>query len=419
MRGAIVGTAIGAPQGEPTQRRKFQLTNLDGNNNKYYLVEMWQLAANDVFFRATYGRVGSVAQVDERVTNHEWIERKIREKVKKGYHEVALHRPSVVAAAPEPVVTLAEPIRKVIDYIFDEAGEGIASYLAVGLDAISAEQIEHGRKLLSLAQLQHSTWQQSQTPANLALLSNTVQHFYNTVPTKLPSKIKRETVIENFCNDFDEQETRLHQLEAAIATMSAQQRNPQVSRYEILGAELDLLAQNDDRYRHICDYVDRTSVHGYKVRVNSIFTLKIGAERRNFEQNQLGRSNTQLLFHGTAGQNVRHILRSGLVCPRTPSNGRMFGHGIYFANKATKSTNYCSVRRRNRPMFLFLADVALGNPFVAPTAQSDFRAAPKGFDSVWGKAQHTTAWGGKLQYDEFIVYQSAQQSLRYLVLFDR
>ena len=52
-------------------------------------------------------------------------------------------------------------------------------------------------------------------------------------------------------------------------------------------------------------------------------------------------------------------------------------------------------------------------------AMSDLRAAPRGFDSVWGKAGHTLAWGGTLAHDEFIVYKAAQQTLRYLVLFDR
>ena len=38
------------PTGEPDNRRKFQLTNLQGNNNKYYLVETWPLPDGQVFF---------------------------------------------------------------------------------------------------------------------------------------------------------------------------------------------------------------------------------------------------------------------------------------------------------------------------------------------------------------------------------
>ena len=412
-------TTLPSPSGEPAERRKFQLTNLDGNNNKYYLVETWPLPDGQVFFRATYGRVGSAPQVDEKVASATWVERKIREKTGKGYQEVTLHRPAVVAAAPAPVVQVAPKVQQLVDYIYAEAGEKIASYLSVGVDGLSQDQIERGRKLLSLAQAQHTAWSQAQSQAAFHLLSGTVQSYYNAVPTKLPSRIDRQQVVTDFCKDFDEQEQRLNQLEAAIATYAVQQHNPQVSRYDALGVEIALLPQQDNRYAQVCDYIARTAVHGYKVRVRDVFSVVVPAERRAFEQNTRGRSQVDLLFHGTAGQNVRHILRSGLICPRSPSNGRFLGHGIYFANKCTKSANYCSVRGRGVPHFLFLAEVAIGKIYIAPGAMSDLRDAPKGHDSVLGKAGRTDAWGGKLAYDEYVIYSAAQQTLRYLVTFDR
>lgn len=407
------------PTGEPTERRKFQLTNLDGNNNKYYLVETWSLPDGQVFFRATFGRVGANPQVDEKVTTPAWVERKIREKTKKGYQEVTLHRPAVAAIAPLAPTQLDPKIQLLVDQIYSEAGEKIASYLSVGVDALSQEQIERGRKLLMLAQKQYADWQQSVSQAHATLLANTVQNYYNAIPTQLPSRIDRQQVILDFCKAFDEQEDRLNQLEAAIATYAVQQSNPQVSRYDALGAEIALLPQNDDMYRKITDYVARTAVHGYNVKVRDVFTVQIPDERRAFESDTRGRSRIDLLFHGTASQNVRHILRTGLICPRTASNGRMFGHGIYFANKCSKSANYCSVRQRSVPYFLFLAQVAVGTPFVATDAMPDLRQPPPGHDSVWGKAGHTGSWGGKLLYDEFIIYGAAQQTLSYLVTFDR
>jgi poly [ADP-ribose] polymerase len=412
-------TATLSPSGEPTERRRFQLTNLDGNNNKYYLVETWALPDEQVFFRATYGRVGAAPQMDEKVASATWVERKIREKVNKGYQEVVLHRPTVMAAAPASATQLAPKVQQLVDYIYAEAGEKIASYLAVGVDGLSQDQIERGRKLLQLAQTQLAAWQQSPTPAALHLLGGTVQSYYNAIPTQLPSRIDREQIVQDFCKAFDEQEDRLNQLEAAIATLTVQKHDPRASRYDALGAEISLLPQNDHSYGEIANLIDRTSVHGYKVRVRDIFMLTLPAERRTFEHNDRGRSQIARLFHGTAGHNVRHILRTGLICPRSPSNGRMFGHGIYFANKATKSTNYCSTRGRGVPHFLFLADVAIGRSYVAREAMSDLREPPKGHDSVLGKAGHTSAWAGKLQYDELIVYHAAQQTIRYLVTFDR
>jgi hypothetical protein len=273
--------------------------------------------------------------------------------------------------------------------------------------------------LLSTAQQQHVVWQQAPGAAAFQTLATTVQAFYNAVPTQLPARIDREQVVLDFCKQLDEQEDRLNQLEAAIATLAVQQRTPQASLYDALGADIALLPQNDARYGRIADYIARTCVHGYKVTIRDIFTVNIAVEREAFERNRRGTSQVSLLFHGTASQNVWHILRSGLVCPRVPSHGRMFGDGIYFANRCTKSANYCSVSRRGVPHLLFLADVAIGKPFVASDAMSGINAAPRGYDSVWGKAGYTRSWGSKLQFDEHIVYSTAQQSLRYLVTFDR
>jgi poly [ADP-ribose] polymerase len=407
------------PQGEPEVRRKFQLTNLQGNNNKYYLVDIWTLSNDQIFFRATYGRVGAAPQVDEKVTTPHWVERKIREKLAKGYQEVMLHRQEVVVTAPATAAPVDPKVQELVNLVYDEAGKQIASFLAVDVGALSLQQIAQGRSLLVAAQRQYMAWRLTHWSRTFESLADTVQSFYNAVPTQLSARIEREQVVLDFCGQLAEHEDRLKQLEAAVATAMARQRNPQVSLYDALGADVAPLPQNDRRYQDVCDYIKRTVVHSYKVRVRDVFSVTVPEERRAFEQNTQGRSQVALLFHGTASQNVRHILRSGLICPRLPSNGRMFGDGIYFANKCTKSANYCSVSKRDRPYMLFLADVAVGKPFVANEAMPSIQAPPAGYDSVWGKAGHTGSWGSKLQYDEHIVYNSAQQTLRYLVTFDR
>ncbi len=52
-----------------------------------------------------------------------------------------------------------------------------------------------------------------------------VTSYYNTIPTQLPRNLRDQRVLEEvvtgFCQDFGEQETRLNQLEAALATYAA------------------------------------------------------------------------------------------------------------------------------------------------------------------------------------------------------
>ncbi len=115
------------------------------------------------------------------------------------------------------------------------------------------------------------------------------------------------------------------------------------------------------------------------------------------------------------------ILHTGLIVPRTPSHGRMFGNGIYFANKSSKSTNYCYSSRRDIPQMLFISEVALGKVYTAPVA-SHYATPPHGYDSVLGKGGHTrfaNISGQRLWNDEFVVYTPPQQTIRYVVTWQR
>jgi poly [ADP-ribose] polymerase len=123
------------------------------------------------------------------------------------------------------------------------------------------------------------------------------------------------------------------------------------------------------------------------------------------------------LFHGSRNANILGILTKGLlIAPaNVPSTGYMFGRGLYFANRSTKSTQY-SVGRYNGGnngrdnAFLFLADVAVGKMKEYDSGHyQDY--APHGYDSVKGVA------GRQLLHDEFIVYNVSQARIKYVVDF--
>lgn len=410
---------------EPADRRMFQLTDLGDNHNKFYLVETWPASdgTDMVRFRATWGRVGSKPQVKEKLAAQREVERQIEEKLRKGYRPVELHRPTVEFVG-EPKVEgpkIDPKVVQLVDWIFSEAGEHIESYLAVPVEALGQEQIDEGRRLLALAQKQHgnlriSPFKRVQKGEQLAA---TVQAYYNAIPTRLPARIDRDEVIKLFCGGFSEQEERLNQLEAAIATMKEQRQHPGFTRYQSLGAEIVALEPEHQARKSLVDYVSRTQVHGYSLKLKDVFEVCVPGERKLYEENKRGISRRELLFHGTRNRNVRHILRGGLICPKTPSNGRMLGNGIYLANKASKSANYCQASKRGVPYMLFVVEAALGNAYIAPRA-SAFNGPPHGYDSVWGKAGHTSIGGVyTLAHDEFVLYSPAQQTIRYLVTFER
>lgn len=136
-------------------------------------------------------------------------------------------------------------------------------------------------------------------------------------------------------------------------------------------------------------------------------------------------TNTALLFHGTRSVNVSGILREGLRLPKqlvgVVITGAMFGPGAYFADDWRKSAGYTSLRGsywssgdggvRGRDAFMFAADVVLGNPHVAPSPRG-YTAPPHGYHSVFGKGGYS-----QVQNNEWIIYDTNQNRLKYLVEF--
>jgi hypothetical protein len=150
------------------------------------------------------------------------------------------------------------------------------------------------------------------------------------------------------------------------------------------------------------------------------------ADTKAAEAKRYHGSNTALLFHGTRSVNVRGIMKEALRLPKqlvgVVITGAMFGPGLYFADDWKKSAGYTSLTNSywshgsgavaGRGAFMFAVDVVLGKPYVAPQAHG-YTAPPDGHHCIYGKAGHSG-----VQNNEFIVFDSRQHCLRYLVEFE-
>ena len=153
--------------------------------------------------------------------------------------------------------------------------------------------------------------------------------------------------------------------------------------------------------------------------------------------------NRYLLWHGSRLTNWMGILSQGLriAPPEAPVTGYMFGKGLYFADVSSKSANYCCTSADNNTGIMVLSEVALGKMYDC--FQAEYMDKPKpGFDSTRGVGKlypnpsdtQTLPGGVKvpvgacvpqminngggytaLQYNEFIVYDVAQATIRYLL----
>lgn len=132
-----------------------------------------------------------------------------------------------------------------------------------------------------------------------------------------------------------------------------------------------------------------------------------------------------LLWHGSRNENWWSIINLGLVL--NPTNvvisGHMFGHGLYFANRAKKSFGYTSgngsywARGYSNTAFLSLFDVAMGKSFY--TANHKYEYYDYNWNTFTKKHPNCLSFfakgGADLRNDEIIVYRDDQCTIKYLV----
>lgn len=190
------------------------------------------------------------------------------------------------------------------------------------------------------------------------------------------------------------------------------------------------LWEDGPNYQKVVKYVNNSQCHPqFKLTVVNIHRVWL----RNRENDDLFHvSNRQLLWHGTKRANIPHILNNGF---QLPANRRqMFGTGIYFADRISKSSNYSDLD----VTFLLLCEVGLGNVYSCKQPHNDWTSAPSGFDSVKANGTYVPDWTddgryigalipfGKtakctkydshaVNYNEFIVYDPSRIIIRFLV----
>eukprot|EP00415_Alexandrium_ostenfeldii_P000051 UN0051 len=138
-----------------------------------------------------------------------------------------------------------------------------------------------------------------------------------------------------------------------------------------------------------------------------------------------GDPNERMLWHGTPSVNL--ILEAGFD-PRVCALSGMFGAGVYFADKSTKSVRYCGNTKKGQ---LMLCRVSLGRPMLSRFPQANLRRPPdpnpmfpsnaatwirgQKYHSLFGSADHFP-W--MLLMNEYIVYHTNQAYPEYLMDFE-
>ncbi len=408
-------------------------TNINGNNNKFYSIELQK--CKGVFRIFThYGRVGVSGVKEGRYiskgdikpkkgkTLEECVlesaskeyERLLKAKKKKGYHVVDVEAADVGSGKAKVQLSikrdtkgssLDERVSGLVEQIYDEASSSLTSALRTPLGSLSLHQIEKGYDKLEEIRTALSS------KKNLDQLSS---EFYSLIPQRFPGRIDKDSVIIDNSDKADRKEELL-QLMRDVYEVKGSLGSEVDAKYKAMNALINPIDNSSRDYKRIVKKILKTqSRHHYvDIHVNKIYKVELNATKGRFNPNTL---KVMELFHGSATRNLLGILQRGLLIspPDATYTGSAFGRGIYFAKHSTKSSQYCTRFYRNKYSngFLFLADVAVGKMQKVYTYDGRIRGPARGFDSIKGVK------GPVLLHDEHIIYNANQSEIRYIVDFN-
>ena len=374
----------------------------ENNNNKFYYME----DLNNGSFKVTYGRVGATETVITYPISL-W-DKKYNEKIKKGYIDVS-EKISGIKKTGE--LDISDPdVKDLISFLMSEAKQSIKRDYEISAESVTQEQLDEAQRIIDRIS-------QSKDAA-LNDINSDLKQLYSIIPRRM-TDTRRYFLSNSNLNYTPYLIELLQQEQQRLDTLKSQVQINQVAENGITLDELGFtceLASDEDR-----ELIKKKT--DFRLTNHRVFKISNKATEAVFNPNHL---KTKLLYHGSRNENFLSILQTGLkIRPKgVQTTGSMFGDGIYAANKARKSIGYTSLRgsywasgRSNRA-YLAIFEFATGNewPVLHNNSWSSWMSSinedkvkSKGYDSVFAEG------GADLRNDEYIVYNSNQCTIRYLI----
>ena len=212
--------------------------------------------------------------------------------------------------------------------------------------------------------------------------------FYTRIPHefgfKTPPLIKTAQEVKKKLELLE----ALSDIQVALKILSSAQDtsvHPIDRKYEQLKIDIEPMKKKSNEWKMVEKSIKSThaATHNlYNMEVLDLFSLDKSSETEQFKN--LG--NSRLLYHGSRLSNWAGILGHGLKIapPEAPVTGYMFGKGVYFADMSSKSANYCYPTRSQPVGLLLICEVALGEANKLVNADYNADKLPAGTKSVMG-----------------------------------
>ncbi|XP_069616674.1 poly [ADP-ribose] polymerase 2 [Ranitomeya imitator] len=472
-----LGKAHVYSEGEEVYDVMLNQTNLQFNNNKYYLIQLLEDdSARNFSVWMRWGRVGKVGQnslvscagdlkkakdVFQKKffdkTKNLWSERANFEKVPGKYDFLHMDYNPIKEEEEENIVEVDKPPAPVVESKLESSVQDLLK-LICNLQNMEETVLEmkYDTKKAPLGKLTveqiHAGYSSLQRIENCIKkekfgreLLEACNEFYTRIPhdfglktppliRTLPDLALKVRLLEAL-GDI--------QIAVKLASLDLKSHEHPIDRqYRQLHCDLDPLEKKSSDFQLIERYLQSTHApthNDYTMTLLNVFCMQKDG-KSNFREDL---PNRMLLWHGSRMSNWVGILSQGLrVAPKeAPVTGYMFGKGIYFADVSSKSANYCFTTRDKNVGIILLSEVALGKCNELLAADYDAQKKLKGKHSTKGLGRsvpdpkksinHDGAVvpfgplidtglqnndGYTLNYNEYIVYDSSQVRMKYLLL---
>lgn len=370
----------------------------DHNNNKFYNMT----EKSDNTFLAEWGRVGGPT-ASKNFPMAKW-KGKYNEKIKEGYQDIT----SLKAVSKSFSDISSAEVSSFLNKLQGYAKTSVTNNYLVDANGVSQTQIDAAQILVDrLVGINDSV-----------MFNRELEKLFVTIPRKM------ERVSNYLWNgETGSRNLILDREQSALDAMSGQVN---LSKDDSSGTLLDAMGLTIEEV-----HVDDTNIILSLLKESAnyfktAFRVINHNTQKNFDKYHLSAVNkeTKLFWHGSRNENWFNILRTGLLIrpANVTTTGNMYGYGIYFANKAQKSIGYTSLsgsrwaRGEDPTGYLALYEVHVGNQFEVQRHDSqyytfnyDVLRKRGNYDSLYAKA------GISIYNDEFIIYNSNQCTIKYIV----
>ncbi|KAH6813661.1 polymerase 2 [Perilla frutescens var. frutescens] len=307
------------------------------------------------------------------------------------------------------------------------------------LGKLSKSNIQKGFE--ALTQIQNLLKSNDYAPSlKESLIVDASNKFFTVIPSIHPHVIKDE-------DDFKSKVAMLEALQdieiaSKLVGFDADNNESIDDKYHKLRCDVSPLSHDSEDFRLIEKYLQSTHAPTHtewELELEEVFSLERQGEMDKYAPYRAKLKNKMLLWHGSRFTNFVGILSQGLriAPPEAPATGYMFGKGIYFADLVSKSAQYCFTDKKNPVGLMLLSEVALGEVYELTKSQY-MDKPPRGKHSTkglgknvplesefvkWrdevvvpcGKPVASKAKASELMYNEYIVYDTAQVKMQFLL----